>query len=187
MTVSKQPVGHAVRSVVGGCAAAPLGSSLSLAGLVILAPPRSAATVAGVDLAPAAAAFKSGETVYVYPGGDALVDPAAAAKIKSAIGASKVHVAVIAQPADRPGRRQAVGRRARARTRAATAATSSSAVGGRGTFTDHLESDRRPRCTASSCVRLWPPTTAIPPATSSSWRARSPPTRCRPSRSRGAP
>jgi hypothetical protein len=73
-------------------------SVLCTAAVVLAAAPASAATVAGVDPGPAAAAFRAGQHVYVYAGGDALVDAATQAKIKTALSGSVVYLTVLKEP-----------------------------------------------------------------------------------------
>jgi hypothetical protein len=73
--------------------------ALAVMTLTVAALPAVAAPVAGVNPDPAGQAFRSGQHVYVYPGGEALVDKAAQAKIESSLAGSKVYLAVVRTPA----------------------------------------------------------------------------------------
>lgn len=86
-----------------GRAGAGLLAVAAATGLVLAASPATAATTsattAGVDTGPAVSAFRLGQHVYVYPGGDALVDSATQAAINTELAGSAVYVTVVKTPA----------------------------------------------------------------------------------------
>jgi hypothetical protein len=76
------------------------GALLAMVAVVGLgvATPAFAVSVAGVNPGPASDAFKSGQHVYVYPSGEALLDKANEARIETELTDSKVWLTVVKTP-----------------------------------------------------------------------------------------